>query len=126
MKSISALANGLILIASTVGIGPASGGTLAQESGEERCSPDGYVMTYEKRSYGGRWSKSVFRRCDAGGNGSRDDDEDQDDRPATRGQRGSARPEDGDRKCVAHEILQYERNEFVPANQGWKRTFQSC
>jgi hypothetical protein len=125
MKHVVAV--GLPLLALSLGIGAMAAPAMAQADGEERCSPDGYVMTFQKRSYGSRWDKSLFRRCDADGGSSRSRRDEDDDRPRSRrASDDDGSPEDGDRKCVAHEILEFRKFETMRSMTGWKRTFESC
>lgn len=95
---------------------------LAQVDGDEKCSPDGYVMRYNSTL--NQWFKGMSR-CRGGGSegGSRQND----------GYRSQARnddsgsdgqPEDGDEKCVGGKILKYHRYTYMKS--GWSNTYRDC
>lgn len=114
---------------------PLVGVASAQVAGDEKCSPDGYVMTYN--AYLKQWDKQWFRKCSGGGDSSssrsrsRYAEEDSDEEPAPRRRAareddgGSAgQPEDGDEKCVGGYILKYNRYTYLKS--GWSNTYRRC
>lgn len=105
----------------------------AQTSGIEKCSLDGYVMTYYPAlDY---WQKSTVNRCSTDQSSNRDDDDrpssDYDRRREDRRSASSADSRagqlvDGDEKCGPDGyILKYRYSEYRKAGS-WSNTFRKC
>ena len=102
------------------GMAVTSPAALAQTDGDEKCSPDGYVMRYSTLTDG--WMKGIAR-CRPGN--SRSDDDDRDRSSSRRDDNGSGgQPEDGDEKCVGGKILKYHRYDYFKS--GWSNTYRDC
>lgn len=118
-RSITAAMLGVTALLSPVGTGIPT--AAAQVNGDEKCSPDGHVMTYN--SVLNTWFKQLATCSNnAGASNQRQSNGGSYSNNVSNGNNGQ--PENGDQKCSAGHILEYHRYQTLPS--GWRDTYRPC
>lgn len=134
-KSIVPLWTGAAALAVTAMIPPAlpDFAAVAQANGDQKCSPEGYVLEYRKYSLEALtgW-KNTYARCDPRNSRGSDDENDRPSRRASRddddngGRSSGSRPEDGDEKCGPDGyVMKYDWNDYLQKGT-WRSSLRRC
>lgn len=106
---------------------------MAQANGDQKCSPEGYVLEYRKYSLEALtgW-KNTYARCDPRNSRGSDDEDDRPSRRASRddddngGRSSGGRPEDGDEKCGPDGyVMKYDWNDYLKSG-AWRAAGRRC
>lgn len=106
---------------------------MAQANGDQKCSPEGYVLEFRKYSLEAitGW-KNTYARCDPRNNRNSDDDDrplrraSRDDDNENSGRSTGGQPEDGDEKCGPDGyIMKYDWNEYLQKGT-WRSSARRC